>query len=143
MFTLSNHRKTFQKNMMKFFWSLICRMRSIIDRLKGSRDFPRLRIGKVVILHFNAPKSHFFLLSFCKWLCVLFVLGIGRPPGKMDTANFVLRQFSRQEQEEVRRRWINPNIISIFQKYKKLIVAGFAVGLYIPNRDRSNKDSFA
>lgn len=73
----------------------------------------------------------------------LFVLGIGRPPGKMDTANFVLRQFSRQEQEEVRRRWINPNIISIFQKYKNLIVAGFAVGLYIPNRDRSNKDSFA
>ncbi|CAD5313079.1 unnamed protein product [Arabidopsis thaliana] len=38
-------------------------MRSIIDRLKGSRDFPRLRIG------------------------------IGRPPGKMDTANFLDHTF--------------------------------------------------
>ncbi|CAN1147479.1 Peptidyl-tRNA hydrolase, chloroplastic [Linum perenne] len=42
-------------------------MRSVIDRLKGSRDFPRLRIG------------------------------IGKPPGKMDAANFVLLPFNRQE----------------------------------------------
>ncbi|PKI43879.1 hypothetical protein CRG98_035713 [Punica granatum] len=46
-------------------------MRSIIDRFKGSRDFPRLRIG------------------------------IGRPPGKMDPASFVLASFSRQEREEL------------------------------------------
>ncbi|EEF50632.1 peptidyl-tRNA hydrolase, mitochondrial [Ricinus communis] len=46
-------------------------MRSVIDHFKGSRDFPRLRIG------------------------------IGRPPGKMDSANFVLRPFSRQEHEEL------------------------------------------
>ncbi|XVE64074.1 hypothetical protein DITRI_Ditri07aG0072000 [Diplodiscus trichospermus] len=46
-------------------------MRSIIDRLKGSRDFPRLRIG------------------------------IGRPPGKMDAVNFVLRPFNKQEREEL------------------------------------------
>ncbi|KAL8130260.1 hypothetical protein V2J09_019415 [Rumex salicifolius] len=37
-------------------------MRNIIDRFKGNRDFPRLRIG------------------------------IGRPPGKMDPVNYVLRK---------------------------------------------------
>nr|CAD1823442.1 unnamed protein product [Ananas comosus var. bracteatus] len=46
-------------------------MRSVISHLKGSRDFPRLRIG------------------------------IGRPPGKMDSANFVLRPFNKKEREEV------------------------------------------
>lgn len=46
-------------------------MRSIMNHLKGSRDFPRLRIG------------------------------IGRPPGKMDPASFVLRSFNQQEREEL------------------------------------------
>ncbi|KDP20099.1 hypothetical protein JCGZ_05868 [Jatropha curcas] len=46
-------------------------MRSVIDHFKGSRDFPRLRIG------------------------------IGRPPGKMDSVNFVLRPFNKQEREEL------------------------------------------
>ncbi|GAA0165366.1 esterase [Lithospermum erythrorhizon] len=46
-------------------------MRSIIDHLKGSRDFPRLRIG------------------------------IGRPPGKMDAANYVLRPFTKEENKEL------------------------------------------
>ncbi|XP_010923597.1 peptidyl-tRNA hydrolase, mitochondrial [Elaeis guineensis] len=46
-------------------------MRSVINHFKGSRDFPRLRIG------------------------------IGRPPGKMDPANFVLRPFNKQEREEI------------------------------------------
>ncbi|XP_021292147.1 peptidyl-tRNA hydrolase, chloroplastic [Herrania umbratica] len=46
-------------------------MRSIIDHFKGSRDFPRLRIG------------------------------IGRPPGRMDAVNFVLRPFNKQEREEL------------------------------------------
>ncbi|KAK2976499.1 hypothetical protein RJ640_001044, partial [Escallonia rubra] len=45
-------------------------MKSVINHLKGSRDFPRLRIG------------------------------IGRPPGRMDPVNFVLRKFSKQEREE-------------------------------------------
>ncbi|XP_030535472.1 peptidyl-tRNA hydrolase, mitochondrial isoform X1 [Rhodamnia argentea] len=46
-------------------------MRSVINHLKGSRDFPRLRIG------------------------------IGRPPGKMDPVNFVMRPFNKQEREEL------------------------------------------
>ncbi|KAH7686227.1 Aminoacyl-tRNA hydrolase protein [Dioscorea alata] len=46
-------------------------MKSVINHLKGSRDFPRLRIG------------------------------IGRPPGKMDPASFVLRPFNKKEREEL------------------------------------------
>ncbi|KAJ0104699.1 hypothetical protein Patl1_19076 [Pistacia atlantica] len=46
-------------------------MRNIIDHFKGNRDFPRLRIG------------------------------IGRPPGKMDAVNYVLRPFNKQEREEL------------------------------------------
>ncbi|GAV82854.1 Pept_tRNA_hydro domain-containing protein [Cephalotus follicularis] len=46
-------------------------MRSIIDCFKGSRDFPRLRIG------------------------------IGRPPGKIDPTKFVLGSFNKQEREEL------------------------------------------
>lgn len=46
-------------------------MKSIINHLKGSRDFPRLRIG------------------------------IGRPPGKMDPVKFVMRPFNREEREEL------------------------------------------
>ncbi|XP_073125496.1 peptidyl-tRNA hydrolase, mitochondrial-like [Henckelia pumila] len=46
-------------------------MRSIMSHFKGSQDFPRLRIG------------------------------IGRPPGKMDPANFVLRPFNKEEAEEL------------------------------------------
>ncbi|KAG0492772.1 hypothetical protein HPP92_006170 [Vanilla planifolia] len=46
-------------------------MRSVINHLKGSRDFPRLRIG------------------------------IGRPPGKMDPSSFVLKPFTKGEREEM------------------------------------------
>lgn len=46
-------------------------MKSVINHLKGSRDFPRLRIG------------------------------IGRPPGKMEAATYVLRRFNKQESEEL------------------------------------------
>ncbi|XP_076907905.1 peptidyl-tRNA hydrolase, chloroplastic-like [Bidens hawaiensis] len=46
-------------------------MKSVINHLKGTRDFPRLRIG------------------------------IGRPPGKMEAASYVLRRFNKQESEEL------------------------------------------
>ncbi|KAF6147148.1 hypothetical protein GIB67_036867 [Kingdonia uniflora] len=46
-------------------------MRSIIGHFNDDRNFPRLRIG------------------------------IGRPPGKMDPINFVLRPFNRQEHQEL------------------------------------------
>ncbi|CAA0838674.1 Peptidyl-tRNA hydrolase- chloroplastic [Striga hermonthica] len=46
-------------------------MKNIINHFKGSRDFPRLRIG------------------------------IGRPPGKMDPINFVMRPFNKDEREEL------------------------------------------
>ncbi|CAI8619820.1 unnamed protein product [Vicia faba] len=46
-------------------------MKSVINHLKGNSGFPRLRIG------------------------------IGRPPGKMDPISFVLRQFTKQEREEL------------------------------------------
>ncbi|KAL3512269.1 hypothetical protein ACH5RR_024986 [Cinchona calisaya] len=46
-------------------------MKNIINHFKGSKDFPRLRIG------------------------------IGRPPGKMDAVNFVMRLFNKQEREEL------------------------------------------
>ena len=45
-------------------------MKSIIEALGGRRDFPRLRIG------------------------------IGRPPGRMDAADYVLRPFSPAEREQ-------------------------------------------
>nr|GMC74024.1 peptidyl-tRNA hydrolase, mitochondrial [Ipomoea batatas] len=43
-------------------------MRSVINRLKGSRDFPRLRIV------------------------------IGKPPGRMDPTSYVLRPFNRDKE---------------------------------------------
>lgn len=46
-------------------------MRSIIQHFKDNREFPRLKIG------------------------------IGRPPGKMDAASFVLRPFNKQERQEL------------------------------------------
>lgn len=46
-------------------------MKSVINHFKGSREFPRLRIG------------------------------IGRPPGKMNAVGFVLRSFNKQERQEL------------------------------------------
>lgn len=46
-------------------------VKSVIDNLKGCREFPRLKIG------------------------------IGRPPGNMDPAAFVLQKFDEPEREEI------------------------------------------
>lgn len=47
------------------FFALSCRMRSIIDHFKGSRDFPRLRIG--TFPRVPAPKvlPKYFIHYFC------------------------------------------------------------------------------
>ncbi|XP_074584277.1 peptidyl-tRNA hydrolase, mitochondrial-like isoform X1 [Curcuma longa] len=68
-------------------------MRSVINHLKGSHEFPRLRIGElgnfqIQFTWFSKPNIH-----SCQ--------GIGRPPGKMDPASFVLRPFNKKEQEEL------------------------------------------
>lgn len=73
----------------------ICRMRSIVNHLKQSRDFPRLRIGMPLLTPFSLQ------LPTMNIPTIIFAAGIGRPPGKMDPANFVLRPFNKKEQEEV------------------------------------------
>ncbi|KAJ4830542.1 hypothetical protein Tsubulata_032102 [Turnera subulata] len=77
-------------------------MRSVIDHLKGSRDFPRLRIGmfkflkppKLVVRH-GSDHIH-YVYAFVEP-----IPGIGRPPGRMDSASFVLRPFTKQERQEL------------------------------------------
>lgn len=76
-------------------------MRSVIDHFKGSRDFPRLRIGifprALKVFAYTILKITLFIVSL-NWRISV---GIGRPPGKMDPVNFVLRPFTKQELEEV------------------------------------------
>lgn len=50
--------------------------------------------------HWNMFTEYFVVHYFCNWsgeTCV----GIGRPPGKMNPASYVLRPFTKQEREEV------------------------------------------
>ncbi|KAK8453445.1 hypothetical protein SEVIR_5G283600v4 [Setaria viridis] len=72
-------------------------MRSIINHLKQSRDFPRLRIG----IPYTTCQSFALQLHSLRYSCDGIFAGIGRPPGKMDPANFVLRPFTKREQEEL------------------------------------------
>ncbi|KAG8086298.1 hypothetical protein GUJ93_ZPchr0010g9681 [Zizania palustris] len=65
-------------------------MRSIINHLKQSRDFPRLRIG------------------------------IGRPTGMIDAINFVLRSFTKEEQEE-----LDVTINRSLQAVRMMLLEGF------------------
>lgn len=75
-------------------------MRSVISHLKGSHDFPRLRIGNE-FLNFTLLPSFLLLEIINVYNPVNIRKGIGRPPGKMDSANFVLRPFNKKEREEV------------------------------------------
>uniref|UniRef100_A0A0E0A2E3 Peptidyl-tRNA hydrolase n=2 Tax=Oryza TaxID=4527 RepID=A0A0E0A2E3_9ORYZ len=73
-------------------------MRSIINHLKQSRDFPRLRIG------------------------------IGRPTGKLDAIGFVLRSFTKEEQEE-----LNFTINRSLQAVRIMLLEGFNKGATFVN----------
>ncbi|CAO2198003.1 unnamed protein product [Urochloa humidicola] len=59
-------------------------MRSIVNHLKQSRDFLTGYLFALVMDEVTRD-----------------IQGIGRPPGKMDPANFVLRPFTKKEQEEL------------------------------------------
>lgn len=65
----------------------------MIHHLGGRREFPRLRIG-ISRLYLNSMSIG---CKLYQWL----VIGIGRPSGRIEAFNFVLRAFSNQESEEV------------------------------------------
>ncbi|CAL0312453.1 unnamed protein product [Lupinus luteus] len=71
-------------------------MKSVINHLKGNNGFPRLRMGMFVTL---LGLKSFLLLSWDNLIVGL--IGIGRPPGKMDPVAFVLRSFTKQERAEL------------------------------------------
>ena len=53
---------------INFNYFFVCaRMRSIIDHFKGSRDFPRLRIG-MCLRALLTPPHCFYILSAVKWM---------------------------------------------------------------------------
>lgn len=79
-------------------------MRSVISHLKGSRDFPRLRIG------------------------------IGRPPGKMDPVNFVLRPFNKKEREE-----LDFTLHKGVEAVRILVLEGFNKGATFVNSTQSSE----
>ncbi|CAL5215166.1 unnamed protein product [Lathyrus oleraceus] len=73
-------------------------MKSVINHLKGNSGFPRLRIG------------------------------IGRPPGKMDPVSFVLRQFTKQEREE-----LNFTLQHGLEAMRMILLEGFDKGAKFVN----------
>lgn len=88
-----------------------CRMRSIIDHLKQSRAFTRLRIGTAIIYFFYFSRQVWNMIP-PKKCCA----GIGRPPEELGAIGFVLRSFTKQEKEEVCTRlhctiWMHANLL--------------------------------
>lgn len=99
----------------------------MISHLKGSRDFPRLRIGEFM-KHYKTSTCLFCVLT------TMCPIGIGRPPGKMDPVNFVMRPFNKQEREEV---CTNIFLRCYSEGYCDVLIVGFQifpVGFYISTR---------
>ena len=87
-------------------------MRSIIDHLKQSRNFTRLRIGTTIIYFFIHQGLSLKYDSPQKKCCA----GIGRPPEELGAISFVLQSFTEQEKEEVCARlhytiWMHANLL--------------------------------
>lgn len=61
-------------------------------------------------------------------------IGIGRPPGRMDPANYVLQNFSKQEEKEI------PFLLdTVFKAVKSIIECGIEISMNNFNGDDGNK----
>ena len=92
------------------------RLKSVIYHFRGNREFARLRIGKFCCLRY------FVLFFMFSTLRTFFFLGIGRPPGQMDSKAFLLQKFNNTAQERVslfadyniQNLWLKPFYFSLF-----------------------------
>ena len=62
-------------------------------------------------------------------------VGIGRPPGRMDPSNYVLQNFSKQEEKEI------PYLMeTIFKAVKSIIECGIEISMNNFNGENGNKN---
>ena len=76
------------------------RLQNVIEQLDGRREFPRLSIGTLLCLCL-CPYYSILNGKFMELCCWLLCIGIGNPPGKMDTRAFLLQKFSSEERVQV------------------------------------------